>query len=224
MFPIASFGIGLGRGSSSALRPTTPVISLVSSGNAVTVSITGDVAVTNTLVYKKSTASGWTAGGSRSGDGDITVSDLDYDCVYIFSCYSTDAAGTVSEYSIPQCASLSDSAETAEIDESLLADADIFLGAFGEPGTYLPRGGGERAITIIVDREGVSGLGAAPAGQSASWIVTVKNSSTEGVSTSELDTGGDKIKFANRLGETPIGRRIIRIVSQDTGMMQLELR
>jgi len=224
MFSLASFGLGLGRGSSSALRPTTPVITVDSTDNAVTVTIAGDSSVTNYVVYKKSTASGWTAGGSRAGDGDVTVSDLDYDCVYIFSCYSIDPAGSMSEYAIPQCVSLSDSDEVSDIDVSMLDDADIFLDAFGEPGTYMPRGGGERAITIIVDREGVVGLGAAPSGQSGSWVVSVKNSSAEGISTSEIDTGGDKIKFANRLGETPIARRIIRLISQDTGMMQLELR
>ena len=225
MIGLASFGMGLGRGSAEVLMPTTPTISLVSSTNSVTVTIAGDAGVTNYLVYKKSTAASWTAGGSRSGDGDITVSDLDYDCIYIFGSYSVDAAGTNSQYAIPQSVTLAEASDDqSDIDASDIASADAFLAAFGEPGTYLPRGGGERAITIIVDRDGNTPIDGVPSGNSGYFLITVKNSATEGISSTEIDTGGDKIKFANRIGKTATNKSILKIVSQDAGMIQLEAR
>lgn len=56
--------------------PTAPVISAVVSGDDITVTLDGQSGVTNHVYYKLSTASDWTSGGSRSGDGTIVLSSL----------------------------------------------------------------------------------------------------------------------------------------------------
>jgi len=53
-----------------------PVISAVAGTDSITVTIDGDSGVTNEVNYKLSTDSEWSDGGSRSGDGDVVISDL----------------------------------------------------------------------------------------------------------------------------------------------------
>jgi len=108
----------------------------------------------------------------------------------------------------------------------LIDTAEKFLDTLGsEAIVYLPAGGGERPIDAIVNRDPPAELGDAPHGHSPLAIIAVRNNATDGISSAELDIGGgDKVRYAIRLGKTPQDRRITGIISQDAGMLRLEVR
>jgi hypothetical protein len=54
--------------------------------------------------------------------------------------------------------------------------------------------------------------------------VRVANDATTGISSTELDTGGDRIELAARVGETPTQRTIQYLTEQDEGMLVLICR
>jgi hypothetical protein len=56
--------------------PTAPTITAESEDNTIVVTIDGDSGVTNYVLYKLTSETEWTAGGNRSGDGDVIVIDL----------------------------------------------------------------------------------------------------------------------------------------------------
>lgn len=73
---------------------------------------------------------------------------------------------------------------------------------FAETVTYKPRGGGTRAIKAVVDRNPPAYKG--PSGKIVTPVLAIRvpNSATTGISSAELDTGGDKVSVAKRIGET----------------------
>jgi len=207
----------------TSAAPSAPTLSCAAGTASVTATIDGDAGVTNYLVYKKPADTDWTAGGNRSGDGDITVSSLENDIPYVFVAYSKSAEGAYSVPSAPVQVTLSASVEN-DFDSELIDTAADFLTMFAESITYIPRGGDQRQITGIIDREGAAGLPGAPAGNAPLCMITVANDSSSGISSSEIDKGGDKIKYSLRKGETAQERKIVKIISQDAGMMTLEVR
>lgn len=72
--------LGRGFGPVGTVEPPdsvdAPVITAVASSDSIVVTIDGEALATNTVLYKLSSASAWSAGGSRSGDGDVTISGL----------------------------------------------------------------------------------------------------------------------------------------------------
>ena len=54
--------------------------------------------------------------------------------------------------------------------------------------------------------------------------VRVSNSATAGISSAELDTGGDQISLAPRVGETPVKKSIQYLTEHDEGMLVLICR
>lgn len=111
-----------------------------------------------------------------------------------------------------------------EFDQVLIDTAADYLAVFGETVTYWPAGGGSRSITAVVNHERPEGLDGAPHGSAPLLAIEVANDSTSGISSNEVDTGGDKVELAVRIGETAQKRLIKKIISQDAGMMRLELR
>lgn len=91
---------------------------------------------------------------------------------------------------------------------------------FGNSGVGAPI---PRVINAIVDRNPVAPT---PAGVDAPlMLVWVDNDDTTGISSAELDRGGDRIELAQVIGKTPLVQRTInRIVRQTTGFLQLEVR
>lgn len=114
---------------------------------------------------------------------------------------------------------------------SIKSDAGtVFLRSddFAETVTYYPHVGfGEtetsREIKAIVIRNQIE-TSSADGGDVVIPVfeVYVKNDSTLGISSSELDTGGDKILIATRIGGTAKKRSIVYLVDQDEGMIQLQ--
>lgn len=216
--PIAVSSAGMMRSG----KPAAPTLTLSASDGTVVATINGDAGVTNYLKYKSSSQSSWQDGGSRSGDGTITVTGLESGIVYVFIAYSKSAPGLYSLPSTPQTARFSISSGTENDFDAMLADtADDFLTDFGESGEYLPVGGGSREILAVVDREPPITL---EGGAGASLLfITVKNSADNGISSSEVNFNGDMYKLPVRIGETAVEKKIARAVSQDAGMMMLEL-
>lgn len=112
----------------------------------------------------------------------------------------------------------------------IVSDAgSVFLNSehFAEPVTYYPHrfgtAGTPRSILAVVVRNQVATFN--PDEQIVpEFEVRVANDSTTGISSSELNTGGDQIKFAGRVGETEQKRSVQYLVEHDTGMLVLICR
>lgn len=98
----------------------------------------------------------------------------------------------------------------------------MLLKQFGESITYLPGSGGSRSIVAIVDRDPPAIMDTAGNTVIPQFIVRVYNSCRSGISSRELDTGRDQLKFVKRIGETiPVTHSIGQMLSQDSGVVQL---
>ncbi len=218
--PLTVANIGLGFGAASAAD--APSISAAAGTLAVTITIDGDAGVTNYLLYKRSTDTTWTAGGNRSGDGDITVSSLLNDVPYTFVAYSTTGAGA-STPSPAVTVRLAAAATDTDLDDELNDGIDAALDASGETIIYKPGGVGSRSIEAIVDRQPPASVPPAPQGRSPAFVIVVKNSSTLGISSSELDTGLDRVALAVRLGGAVVNCNIVRRINEDAASLELAL-
>jgi len=210
------------------IKPATPTLSIAADAGAVTATIDGDSGVTNYLKYKAGSQMSWQDGGSREGDGDLVVSGLADDVAYIFVVYSQNAGGVVS---LPSIAAVVTFTETAanQTDQMLIDTANDFLTEFGEPIKYLPAGGGSRGITAIVDREPPAELEGMPGVHASRLVISVANrciayKGINGISSSEINISKDKAELAVRINETAVEKLITKIISQDAGIMKLEVR
>lgn len=200
---------------------TAPTLTIVVSGTTATATINGDAGVTNVLNWKIAGESAWTT-DSRSGDGDIVVSSLNTGVRYTFIAYSIDA----DEASPPSLSVdvLIEVSTTGVLNSILATQADNFIEQCGsETIAYQPKGGGSRSISAIIDRNPVSGVPGSPHGRSPKFLIFVKNSTSTGISSAEVNTGGDKISFEPRIGEAAQSRSIQAVQWHDTGMMYLEV-
>jgi len=202
--------------------PATPTLSVSNDGDgdAVTASVTGAVGATNTLYYMLDGAAAWTAGNSRSGDGDIAQTGLDENRTYSFLAVSVLGGA----YSLPspmvQVNVSAGSLLTTGIDFSgmLIANGT----AFGETVTYKPSGGTARSIVALVNREP---YGPVPESQQESRSVchvTVQNSATLGIAYSELNIGKDLLTFARRKGGTSTDNLVTKAGEQIANGMIVE--
>lgn len=117
--------------------------------------------------------------------------------------------------------------------DSLKTDAaQVFLRPddFAETVTYHPHTyfgqtpASDRSVQAIVERMDVQLLDEGGNTVVPMFTVHVANSSTLGISSDELDTGGDKISFPVRNGESATRRSIVSVDTQDTGMLVLQCR
>ena len=96
---------------------------------------------------------------------------------------------------------------------------------FAEAVAYVPRYGPCRSINGVVFREQMSavtqdgGATILPV-----WEIHVANSSTLGISSIELNLGGDQLEFPPRDGQTKQRKTITQLITQDHGMLVLECR
>lgn len=218
MAKIGDVGLGFGAG---GVAPSTPTLSVVVSGTTATATINGDDGVTNWLYYAADSDTEWST-KSRAGDGTIEVADLVVGVRYTFVATSQITAGVFSEPSIPVDVLIQTT--TTSVQNGLLSgEADTFLANFGEPVTYHPKGGSTRDIVAIVDRNPVASITGLPHGNTPRMLLIVKNSADDGISSSEVNTGGDKIALDVRIGQADQQRRITSVVWNDVGMMHLEV-
>ncbi len=217
MAKIGDLGLGFGAGGDS---PSMPTLSVSVSDTTATATIDGDSGVTNWLYYKAANDTEWTT-DSRAGDGTIVVAGLSTGVRYTFVAVSESAAG-FSDPSIPVDVLIQPT--TTSVQNGLLAgEADIFLANFGEPVTYHPKSGSTRDIIAIVDRLPPGGVEGIPRSNTFKFFILVKNDSDGGISSSEINIGGDKISLPKRIGQTAAQRKINVAQWQDYGMMYLEV-
>lgn len=97
---------------------------------------------------------------------------------------------------------------------------------FAESVTYWPRGATTgRTINAVVQREQIAAF-AEDGSQTnlPSFLVNVANDATSGISSAEINTGGDSIELPPRDGKTAVRKTIMQIISQDHGMLEIECR
>jgi len=106
--------------------------------------------------------------------------------------------------------------------DTLAAAAEnFFLLPGAETVKYYPSSGDSRQISAVVSRGDPAGLPGVDGGSYVICGVLVKNDAAAGISSEKIDTGGDKIELAKRVGETAVKMRITKIIDQDAGMMLL---
>lgn len=81
-----------------------------------------------------------------------------------------------------------------------------------------------RSINAVVLREQIQVLTQDGDTVAPVWQIHVANSNTTGISSAELDLGGDQLEFPPRDGKTAERRTITQLVIQDHGMLVLECR
>lgn len=97
----------------------------------------------------------------------------------------------------------------------------MLLAQFGESLEYVPRSGGSRTMTAIIEREPPAVMDAAGNAVVPQFIVRVYNSCRSGISSQEMDTGGDQVRFARRIGEViPETYSVGQIISQSGGVLR----
>ena len=203
--------------------PSTPTLSVTLSGTTATAAITGDAGVTNYLLYKNPGDTAWTAGGSRVGDGDIEISDLDRGAVYIFTVYSSNS----DVLSIPASETVYipvEQTETTLISDQAAESMVQLIAQRGVDVIYRPAAGVARTIKAIIRQKPPSQLGSATKASSTFTTALVLNDSTTGISSAELDRGGDKIDIETRIGKDAAARPIKGIIFHNAAVMKLEIR
>jgi hypothetical protein len=117
--------------------------------------------------------------------------------------------------------------------DSIADDAlSVFLVAddFAEVVTYYPHrfygdtARAPREIKAVVMREQTTAFNEDVVTNLPVFQVHVANDATYGISSEELDTGGDQIELPPRDGDTPQRRAITQLITQDHGMLVLECR
>jgi hypothetical protein len=117
--------------------------------------------------------------------------------------------------------------------DSIANDAlSVFLVVddFAEVVTYYPhRFYGDtvrepRVIKAVVMREQITALSEDVVTNLPMFQVHVANDPVDGISSEELDTGGDQIELSPRDGEPAQRRSITQLITQDHGMLVLECR
>jgi hypothetical protein len=95
---------------------------------------------------------------------------------------------------------------------------------FAEVVTYYARHGSAREINVQVFRDALGVFAEDGDTVLPTFEIHVKNDSTLGISSEELNLGGDSIEFAMRVGQAKARRSITRLISHDEGMVVLECR
>lgn len=91
--------------------------------------------------------------------------------------------------------------------------APNLLREFGEEIEYYNLAGDPaRTITAMIQRDGAELLTETGDVSAEMFIVRVANNETTGISTSEIDTGGDEVMIAPRVGEAPRRMSIVKLM------------
>lgn len=101
----------------------------------------------------------------------------------------------------------------------------MLIEQFGESITYAPHNGAVRVIDAIVEREPGAVLDAAGNAVLPSLTVRVYNSTTEGISSAELNVGKDELILPLKVNDSGTHRfSVMTLVSQDAGVTHLAVK
>lgn len=114
-------------------------------------------------------------------------------------------------------------------DDVLQADSEFFVDADiigGEQVVYVPRTGSPRVIQAIVSRNQLSPISELPGNSRpvVNIVISVQNNAVCGIASTEIDTGGDRVRLSRRKGAPVEDRPIANVISHDAGMLRLEVR
>jgi hypothetical protein len=102
------------------------------------------------------------------------------------------------------------------------AGAEQMMRSFSEDATYHPAGATPgRVIEATVERGTLQVITEIGEQVAPAIIVRVRNSSTLGISSTEIDTGTDEIALPLRDGAAAVRRRIVRVISDANGLLRL---
>lgn len=130
MMAYSTLGVKVTSGTGDApTAPNAPTITAVAGDDSITVTIDGDPDVANYVYYKASTASAWSNGGNRSGDGTVVISGLSAGTYQIVA-YSSNSG----VYSLPSNLLVKSVVDAASADtlwelallDILFADATVY--------------------------------------------------------------------------------------------------
>lgn len=105
-----------------------------------------------------------------------------------------------------------------------LAAAGVLACLETETLVYRPRGGGTRSIAGIVERRETESVGSIGQMAAVAFEIGVANDATTGISSAEIDRGGDKIDVAPRRGESANTYRIIDVLSESVSWLVIEVQ
>ena len=80
---------------------------------------------------------------------------------------------------------------------------------------YTPRSGSSRSIEVLIHYIGPELLAGVRGGSRPHLEILIKNDATTGISSHEIDTGGDKLTLPLRIGRISRIVRIVEILNQD---------
>lgn len=89
---------------------------------------------------------------------------------------------------------------------------------------YRPAIGAARTIKAIVRQEPPTKLATMPKASSTFTTILVLNDSTAGISSTELDTGGDKVDIQTRFKVAATTRPIKSLITHNPSIMKLRIR
>ena len=98
------------------------------------------------------------------------------------------------------------------------------LDEHGEDIIYTPRGGAPRTITAIVDRNPPVTIDCISETVAARFVILLESHATRGILTSGIDTGGDLVTLAERKGATAADFPITKVLNEDGGCIEFEVR
>lgn len=111
--------------------------------------------------------------------------------------------------------------------DAIQADAiNVFANAddFAEPVVYYKKTGKARSINAVIMRDALAILPEDTDTVTPVFEIHVANDIVKGISSEELNLGGDTIQFAPRVGQPVERREIIRLLGHDEGMLYLQCR
>ena len=110
-------------------------------------------------------------------------------------------------------------------DIAAVAAVPYFLAEFAQSVSYMPAAGGQREIKAIpIERGAAEGIDGMPRGLAPSSLWLVHNNATTGITSNEIQDGTDNLKIAQRIGETPMDRPILRLLKHDHAWCLIEVR
>lgn len=96
---------------------------------------------------------------------------------------------------------------------------------FGEPVVYCFKKGGERHVNAIIERTPPARYDIAGNVYQPAFNIRLKASCTEGVTATEVDTGGDYVRLPEHPDGVPLKTcTVMKLLSQDSGVIVLELQ
>ncbi len=87
--------------------------------------------------------------------------------------------------------------------------------------TYTPRTGAPRSIEVLIQYVGPRALAGIAGGSRPHLEILVRNHATLGITSRQVDTGGDKLTLPLRIGRVDKIVRIVEIIAQDRAMLRL---